>query len=157
MLAFSEMSMASERSQNPRSAIPIERFAARQIASSDYPRRARIGALARQRTWDSLSRLPQGWDSYGGTPLLHATRLRVDRFLGFIQHRDLPDPEIAIGSSGDVNVEWRFNGRELEVGIRHVGELEFVKVDERGAVSEGRFNDDVPEEWTPLFDWLSHG
>jgi hypothetical protein len=106
---------------------------------------------------ESLSRLPEGWDSYSGLPLSHAARLRVDQFLDLVKHRELPDPEIVLGSSGNVNLEWRVNGRELEIGISDLGDFEFTKVDEQGGVEEGQFDGEVPERPIALIDWLSRG
>jgi hypothetical protein len=105
---------------------------------------------------EAIGRLSTGWDSYGGAPLdPDAKRLTVNA-LGWLENDYLPVPAVVLGSSGSVQLEWRANGRELEVELDKNG-IEFVKIHADSTIEEGEEKANLPQELQRLTWWLMHG
>ncbi len=102
-----------------------------------------------------LGRLPHGWDSHGGLPLSARAGQTVEQAIEILKHRDLPAPGVVLGPCGNVNLEWRLNGRDLEINFEDSGAIEFVKVDERRNIEEGQVDKDIAATLVSLTDWLT--
>jgi hypothetical protein len=106
---------------------------------------------------EALGKLQRGWDSYGGLPLSPTSRKLTLNVLGWLASNDLPTPAVVLGSAGDVHLEWRTRGRELEVDLGNGDKIEFVKVYPNGNIEEGEHEANSPEELRGLTCWLMHG
>jgi hypothetical protein len=106
---------------------------------------------------ESLGELRPGWDSYGGLPLNRESRLLTLNVLGWLASDELPTPAVVLGSEGDVHLEWRTKGRELEVELAPGKRIAFVKVYPNGRIEEGERKSNLPEELRGLTCWLMHG
>lgn len=111
------------------------------------------------RKLEALGRLPSNWDSYGGLSLDPASKELTLRVLGWLGFDDLPIPQVALGSGGEVHLEWRKKGRELEVelGNSKGHRIEFMKVYPTGRIEEGFEDDAVSQKLVQLSDWLLRG
>jgi len=108
------------------------------------------------RKLEAIGRLPAGWDSYNGASLdPDAKRLTVNA-LGWLGNKNLPVPAVVLGSAGTVQLEWRTNGKELEIEMGKDG-IEFVKVHPGGNVEEGEEHGNLPQKLQGLTWWLLHG
>jgi hypothetical protein len=106
---------------------------------------------------EALGRLPAGWDSYGGLPLdPNAKKLAVS-VLGWLGGEELPVPAVVLGSGGTVQLEWRANGKELEVELGKDNSIEFVKVNPNGDIEEGEERANLPQRLRGLTWWLFYG
>jgi hypothetical protein len=104
---------------------------------------------------ESIGRLPRNWDSYDGLPLSPAAKRMTFDALGWLKYQDLPVPAVVLGSAGAVHLEWRSNGKELEIGFGDHGAVEYLKVDELGNYEEeDEINSEVREKLTKLAEWL---
>ena len=106
---------------------------------------------------EALGRLRAGWDSYGGLPLNPKSQALTLNVLGWLGSDELPTPAVVLGSCGNVHLEWRKRGRELEVDLGDGETVAFVKVHPSGLIEEGNGKADVPEELRGLTCWLMHG
>lgn len=106
---------------------------------------------------EALGRLRAGWDSYGGRPLSRNSRELTVNVLGWLSSDDLPTPAVVLGSEGDVHLEWRAEGRELEVELGNGGKMAFVKVYPNGNIEEREGQASLPLELRGLAWWLMHG
>jgi hypothetical protein len=106
-----------------------------------------------------IGKLSAGWDSYEGVPLdSHARRLTVNA-LGWLGGNDLPVPAVVLGSSGTVQLEWRVNGKELEIELGR-GKIGLLQVYPGGDIKEseeGEETADLPQKLRKLTCWLLHG
>ncbi len=68
----------------------------------------------------ALGRLPHNWDSYGGLPIKHEIIDAVWRVLDAVKDEDVPEPHLAAGSDGGIQIEWHRSGE-----IEKILELEF--------------------------------
>jgi hypothetical protein len=106
---------------------------------------------------DSLRLLQGGWDSYGGLPLDQEAKKLTVSVLGWLEGEELPVPAVVLGSCGNVQLEWRLSGRELEVDLRPDNTVEFVKIDKANVIGEGEENSNLPLKLRGLSWWLIHG
>jgi hypothetical protein len=106
---------------------------------------------------ENLGKLRPGWDSYGGRALTQKSRTLTLNVLGWLASDELPTPAIVLGSGGDVHLEWRTKGRELEVDLGDGERIAFVKVFPNGAIEEGERQANLPAELRGLTCWLMHG
>jgi hypothetical protein len=106
----------------------------------------------------ALSVLPKGWDSYGGLPLRPEAREMAARVLDELQARPMPVPNVALGSEGNVHLEWRSTGRELEVELGDGTSIEYLKVGPDGdIVEEGKTDFLDSQRLENLAGWLVRG
>ena len=102
---------------------------------------------------EAIGKLKPDWDSYGGAALdLAAKKLTVNA-LGWLANRDLPVPAVVLGSSGTVQLEWRGDGKELEIELGKGG-IEFLKVDPDNESEEGSDNTEIPQRLRELTWWF---
>jgi hypothetical protein len=105
----------------------------------------------------ALSMLPPGWDSYGGLPLRPEAREMAARVLDKLQTRPMPVPNVALGSEGNVHLEWRSTGRELEVELGNGTTIDYLKVGPEGDMEEGKTDFLDPQRLANLAGWLVRG
>jgi hypothetical protein len=105
---------------------------------------------------DAIGKLRRGWDSYDGLPLSAGAKRMTFDALEWLKGQNLPVPAVVLGSSGTVNLEWRTNGKELELelGLGEGGAIEYVKVDAQGEMEEGVESAAIEERLRTLTDWL---
>jgi hypothetical protein len=113
--------------------------------------------LAAVKKLDALGRLHKGWDSYGGLPISAEARRVTFDALEWLKCRPLPIPQVVLGSNGDVSLEWRAKGRELELGFGESGKVGYVKVDPQGEIEEGEEEKEVRTKLASLTSWLTGG
>jgi hypothetical protein len=103
---------------------------------------------------ESLGRFRVGWNSYGGLPLAKGAKSLVLQVLTWLRKEELPVPGVVLGSGGNVQLEWRANGKELEIDLRDSNSIEFVKVSTGGEIEEGESSHNLPEKVRKLALWL---
>jgi hypothetical protein len=103
---------------------------------------------------EAISGLQAGWDSYGGRPLTPAAKRSTVEVIRTLEGEDLPVPAVALCSGGTVQLEWRHNGRELDIDVGKGDEYEYVTCDQAGQVKEGRADRYSPSELSKLARWL---
>ena len=107
---------------------------------------------------DSLAALKAGWDSYGGRPLNEKAKEIAFGTLSILKTTNLPVPCVALGSSGDVQFEWRRDGRQLDLDVGDDADaVEFVTVDPTGHITEGTEKTDWRRRVLLLAGWLIYG
>jgi hypothetical protein len=107
---------------------------------------------------ESLGRLQRNWDSYDGLPLSPAAKRTTFEALGWLKNQELPVPAVVLGSGGTVHLEWRSNGKELEIGFDNCGVTEYLKVDDQGQCEEGEgAHEEIQEKIIKLAEWLKNG
>jgi hypothetical protein len=106
---------------------------------------------------EALGRLRPGWDSYGGLPLNPESQALTLNVLGWLGSDELPTPAVVLGSEGNVHLEWRVKGRELEVGLGRGQRVAFVKVYPNGDIEEGEQSANLPQQLRGLTCWLMQG
>ena len=110
--------------------------------------------LAAAKKLEELGGLREGWDSYGGLPLKPSARNNAVRAIGCLKKEHLPDPAVVLGSGGTVALEWRADGRGLEIDLGDGEDFEFVKIDSRGNIEEGQSNCITSSTLRQLAHWL---
>jgi hypothetical protein len=111
--------------------------------------------LEAARKLEMIGRLHHNWDSYGGLPLKPEVKKLALRLLGWLGMGDLPVPAVVLGSNGTVQMEWRSNGKELEVELRDDDTIEYLKASPDGTIEEGEAVQDLPRRLRELAHWLS--
>jgi hypothetical protein len=109
------------------------------------------------RKLEALGSLHCGWDSYGGLPLTPTAKELTLRVLDWLGQNELPIPLVILGSSGDVHLEWRKKGRELEVELGGNRGIAFAKVHSTGEVEEGTEAVAMKDRLRNLSQWLMNG
>ena len=104
-----------------------------------------------------LERLQPGWDSHGGLPLNPGSLRLTLNLLNWLASDELPAPAVVLGSEGNVHLEWRMEGRELEMELGQGERIAFVKVYPNGRIEESESTANLPEEVRGLTSWLRFG
>lgn len=81
-----------------------------------------------------LSKLPDGWDSYGGRAPSDESVFTALLVISHTLKYESAPPAIVPLSEGGVQLEWYGNGEELEIRIGSSGQISAIRFDER----EGR-------------------
>lgn len=78
----------------------------------------------------NCTRLPHGWDSYGGEPTTQAAAVAALRFLDALRTA----PAVVPCSDGGLQLEWHTAGYDIEVAFGTDGGIEFwaVEAPQRG-------------------------
>jgi len=79
---------------------------------------------------DDLARMPMGWDSYGSPAIAQAALETIVELLHKLALLSAPKPHIAPISGGGLQLDWTVNNRELEIGVRATGRLEYLIVED---------------------------
>ena len=91
------------------------------------------GRPARERvvanTLSEYTKLPAGWDSYGGEPLRLDTGMFALQVLCDVMSDSTPPPSLVPVSSGGVQCEWHENGLDIELYISAPLECELMVYD----------------------------
>jgi hypothetical protein len=103
---------------------------------------------------EALGRFRTGWDSYGGLPLRRGVKSLTLQVLGWLRKDELPVPRVVLGSAGNVQLEWRANGKELEIELRDNNSIEYVKVSPGGDIEEGESALNLSGSLRDLTGWL---
>ena len=107
---------------------------------------------------EALGRFHKGWDSYGGLPLRLGAKQLTLQVLEWLRKDELPVPAVVLGSAGTVQLEWRAQGKELEIELRDNDRIEYVKVfSDRSEIQEGEASSDLSAKLHDLTGWLLHG
>jgi len=101
-----------------------------------------------------LAQFRDGWDSHRGRALSPTARASTVRAIGWLKFEPLPEPNVVLGSAGNVALEWRADHKELEIDIGDAGRVEFVKVDSHGNIEEGFTDRNSPDALRQLVHWL---
>lgn len=72
-----------------------------------------------------LTRLPEGWDSYGGGPIDQETTQAAISAIHRILVPGLPRPVVFAESAGGVGFEFHASGRELTMIVHPSGQISF--------------------------------
>ena len=105
---------------------------------------------------DAIGRLPVGWDSYRGASLdLDAKKLTAST-LGWLGGKNLPVPSVVLAPRGTVQLEWRANGKELEIELGR-NRVEFLQVHPDGSCEEGEEAREIRQALDGLTWWFLHG
>jgi len=106
---------------------------------------------------EALGRLQPGWDSYNGHSLSAGSRDLTLNVLGWLGSDELPTPAVVLGSEGNVHLEWKTKGRELEIELGDDEHMSFVKVYPNGFIEEGEEPANLPVKLRGLTLWLMYG
>lgn len=63
---------------------------------------------------DEFTKLPKGWDSYGGIPVTLTVAAEAKDFLGYLPHWSW---QIVPGSDGSIQIEYHGHGFDIEINI----------------------------------------
>jgi hypothetical protein len=85
-----------------------------------------------------LVQLPDNWDGYGSPRLQPAVVSAAFDLLRTLSAFHLPSPELFPVSGGGLQFEWQADKCELEIEVLPEGLLEFLIVDAKGEMREGR-------------------
>lgn len=107
-----------------------------------------------QRKISELAQLPENWDSYGSRSIQPAAIKQAADLIAYLSKFNLPSPHIFPVSGGGIQLEFEQGGRELEIEILPDGSLEFLKVDEKGEMQEGKVLSGSEPEIRRLVYWL---
>jgi len=105
---------------------------------------------------ESLGRFRANWDSYGGLPLTPRVKSFTIQVLGWLRKSELPVPAVVLGSAGNVQLEWRANGKELDVELRDDNSIEYVRASADGSIEDAEVAKALPETLSKLTLWLAH-
>lgn len=78
-----------------------------------------------------LSKLTEGWDSYGGAPPSDKSVFTALAVISHVLNYESAAPPIVPLSEGGVQLEWQSQGEELEIRIGPNGEISAFRFDER--------------------------
>jgi len=81
---------------------------------------------------NDLARMPLGWDSYGSPTIAPEAVETAVELLHKLALLSAPKPHIVPISGGGLQLDWAVNNRELEIGVRATGHLEYLLVLQRG-------------------------
>lgn len=98
--------------------------------------------------------LKENWDSYGGRPPLLQPVLKAIEFLDMIPYDNPPRPRIVPLSSGGIQLEWSYSGRELEIEFPPEGPVGFLGAENATDEQEGRVTSFSPADVRSLMAWL---
>lgn len=105
------------------------------------------------RTLVELTRLPRGWDSYGGRPLSSGLRAAAEELIRSIASVETPRPSIVPTADGSVQLEWHERDIDLELRLRSQSVYELFFEDATGA--EPTIERELRSDLTPLRDALA--
>ncbi|MEX2151716.1 MAG: hypothetical protein WD825_00150 [Gemmatimonadaceae bacterium] len=83
-----------------------------------------------------LSKLVEGWDSYGGQPPTDKSIFGALAVISQVLKYESAAPPIVPLSEGGVQVEWHGGGEELEIRVGPNGEISAFRFDERAGRGE---------------------
>ena len=74
-------------------------------------------------SFQELLQLPEGWDSYGGSPISDEAIAGAAEVLVRLKlPLEAPEPSVVPGSSGSVQLEWHRCGADVEIHISPAGD-----------------------------------
>src|SRR6266498_726951 len=92
-------------------------------------------------TVERLTNMAENWDSYGSARISMLARTSANELLSIHSLNRTPPPHIAPVASGELQFEWVYEDRELELEILPTGDLEFLITSESGEMVEGPVSD----------------
>lgn len=98
--------------------------------------------------------LPNDWDSYGSPAPLQLVVETALKLIKSIPFDDLPVPCVVPISGAGLQIEWSVSRKELELEILPDCSIEFLKVERREPIDEGKFATADPLMIRPLLVWL---
>jgi len=123
--------------------------------------------------------LPSDWDGEGSPPPFPAVLAAAARLLLALAHSSapgvtdpsgggeyllqdslhysLPSPFVCPLRDGGVQIEWRQDGRELEIGLSNAQHFEYLKVFVDGSMEEGAYRTSDVSAFRRLVEWLEAG
>jgi len=107
---------------------------------------------------EELAALPFNWDGYGSSPPGMKECQYAKRLLTSISFAKFPRPNIVPVSGGGIQLEWQYQGRELELEIvAGSGNMAFLKVYQDGTTEEDLYPIAAIEITKKLLRWLFIG
>ena len=104
-----------------------------------------------------LESLPNDWDGEGSPPpppLLLATARSL---LTSLRYEQIPNPFVAPLSGGGLQLEWQYEGRELEIVLWEPTTFEYLKVSSDESMEEGQYTARDFSALDGLIEWLRYG
>lgn len=80
-------------------------------------------------SFQQISALPRGWDSYGAQPLSKTAVLRSVNLIHSLLSEIAPEPTVVPTRDGGVQFEWHHRGIDLEMKVPPTGPMSFLFVD----------------------------
>lgn len=83
-----------------------------------------------------LHNLPFGWHETDSVPVSSGASVTLLYALHVLYREGVPAPQIVPGSDGSVQLEWHFNGADLEIDINTDGSIDAdISSESRGLIS----------------------
>jgi hypothetical protein len=92
---------------------------------------------AAQHKISELAQLADNWDSYGSRPIQPKAIEQTSEALRHLSAINLPLPQIFPVPGGGLQIEFEYNGRELEIEFLPDGSIGYLLVAQNGEMHEG--------------------
>ncbi len=104
-----------------------------------------------------LASLPNDWDGEGSPPPLPRVLATARSLLTRLRYEQIPSPFVAPLSGGGLQLEWQYEGRELEIVLWEPTGFEYLKVFSDESMEEGRHTARDFSALDGLIEWLRYG
>ncbi len=117
--------------------------------------RSQADLLAAMNAVGDLAQLPQDWDSYGSRQIQTSAIRQALEILQMANLQHIPMPFVVPVPGGGVQLEWRLEGRELELEVQPDRTIAYLRVDENDIDEEGVVPKDQPSAILEHLQWMA--
>lgn len=117
--------------------------------------RSQADLLAAMNAVGDLAQLPQDWDSYGSRQIQTSAIRQALEILQMANLQHIPMPFVVPVPGGGVQLEWRLEGRELELEVQPDRTIAYLRVDENDIDEEGVVPKDQPSAILEHIQWMA--
>ncbi len=117
--------------------------------------RSQADLLAAMNAVGDLAQLPQDWDSYGSRQIQTSAIRQALEILQMANLQHIPMPFVVPVPGGGVQLEWRLEGRELELEVQPDRTIAYLRVDENDIDEEGVVPKDQPSAILEHIQWVA--
>lgn len=117
--------------------------------------RSQADLLAAMNAVGDLAQLSQDWDSYGSRQIQTSAIRQALEILQMANLQHIPMPFVVPVPGGGVQLEWRLEGRELELEVQPDRTIAYLRVDENDIDEEGVVPKDQPSAILEHIQWVA--